>query len=55
MDRAFDSNKLSKFIGKFHVFFKLYDDLQVTYVERSENNLFLYFFQRKCFENLYDV
>ena len=44
--------KLNKFVGK--CVFKLYDGLQVIYVERSENNLFLYLFQRQCFENLFN-
>ena len=35
--------KLSKSVGKFLVFFKLYDGPQANYVERSENNLFSYF------------
>ena len=38
--------KLSKFVGKFLVFFRLYDGTQVIYVERSENNTCFYIFSR---------
>ena len=46
--------KLSEFVGKFLVFFKLYDGTQVISVEPTENNLHLYFFQRQCFENFFN-